>query len=121
MEGVIGEGHEAIVAHVAYMRGEGEVMVPVLGTAGMMDWEGMGRASVGVAAEVRAVRLEGCSQTKSSESDSQLKWVCASGASSAIPSSSSDALLDISMSETSEAAGEVVGTSVGKVSGTCIV
>ena len=37
MEGVIGEGHEAIVAHVAYMRGEGEVMVLVLGMAGTMD------------------------------------------------------------------------------------
>jgi hypothetical protein len=57
--GVIREGHEAGVVHVACMSGEDEVMVPVIGTAGMMSWEGMGRASVGIAA-AGEVRWEGC-------------------------------------------------------------
>jgi hypothetical protein len=58
--GVICEGHEAGVVHVACMSGEDEVMVPVIGTAGMMSREGMGRASVGMAA-AGEVRWEGCS------------------------------------------------------------
>jgi hypothetical protein len=58
--GVIRERHEAGVVHVACMSGEDEVMVPVIGTAGMMSREGMGRASVGMAA-VGEVRWEGCS------------------------------------------------------------
>jgi hypothetical protein len=35
--GVIHEGHEARVAHVACMNREDEVMVPVIGTAGIMS------------------------------------------------------------------------------------
>ena len=35
--GVIHEGHEARVVHVACMSREDEVMVPVIGTAGMMS------------------------------------------------------------------------------------
>jgi hypothetical protein len=57
---VIHEGHEAGVVHVACMSREDEVMVPVIGMAGMMSWEGMGRASVGMAAAAGAVRWEGC-------------------------------------------------------------
>ena len=58
--GVICEGHEARVVYVACMSGEDEVMVPMIGTAGIMSWEGMGRASVGMAAAAGAVRWEGC-------------------------------------------------------------
>jgi hypothetical protein len=61
VEGVICEGHEAGVVHVACISEEDEVMVPVIGIAGMMSLEGMRRASVGVAAAVGAVRWEGCS------------------------------------------------------------
>ncbi len=61
VEGVIHEGHEAGVVHVACMSGEDKVMVPMIGTAGMMSREGMGRASVGMVAAVGAVRWEGCS------------------------------------------------------------
>ena len=60
MGGVIHEGHEAGVVHVACMSGEDEVMVPVIGMAGIMSQEGMGRASMGVAAVAEAVRWEGC-------------------------------------------------------------
>ena len=58
---VIREGHEAGVVHVACMSGEDEVMVPVIGIAGIMSLEGMRRASMGVVAAVGAVRWEGCS------------------------------------------------------------
>ena len=58
---MIHEGHEAGVVHVACTSREDKVMVPVIGIAGMMSWEGMGRASVGMAAAVEAVRWEGCS------------------------------------------------------------
>jgi hypothetical protein len=56
VEEVISKGHKARVVCVACMSGEGEVMVPVIGTAaGTMSQEGA-RASVGMAAEVEAVR-----------------------------------------------------------------
>jgi len=69
---------------------------------------------VGVAAEVEAVRQEGCSLLKSSKLVSHLKWVCAAGVSSATSSALSDSLLDNSISEASEAVGEEVRTSAGK-------
>ena len=52
---VLSKRHEARVVHVACMSRKGEVMVPVIGTAGMMSQEGMW-ASVGVVAKVGAVR-----------------------------------------------------------------
>jgi hypothetical protein len=62
--GVICEGHEAGVVHVACISREDEVMVPVIGIAGIISWEGMRRASVGVAAAVGEVRWKGaCSRS----------------------------------------------------------
>jgi len=66
--GMIGEGHEAGMVDVASMAGmskedDSEAMVPVIGIAGTVSWQG--RASRGVAAAAGAGRWEGQSNANS--------------------------------------------------------
>jgi hypothetical protein len=56
VEAVISKGHMARVVRIACMSRKGKVMVPVIGiAAGTMSQEEV-RASMGMAAEVKAVR-----------------------------------------------------------------